>query len=521
MNDSMEIWRFLMALPQKQASNACNKQVQSDSECYKSFNSVFQGVFVHDSFIGMGEIDEFLKTDHRFEDSEAIFEMHGYNYPDRLDSEETSVEESDIVRPTGNKAVGFLLEFEDPREFEVNVDVVASLVTENSDEVRRAADDRVRSNEHLDYKVITERSKLLNFKDFPSTEPHGKHELIVEVKRVAYDFPEMKPEIVIEKSKERHLDKTTKDTPSWNNTSADRIESGVGVEKFLGKSYHRDEAFFPKDFSELPRFQNHSKPNFAADLLHEVAVENKGINSSLSNFGVKSFEAKAFSLSHYPEETLERSHVTRQISLENFIDLSEKRTYRSDIKILDDPVLMQSHKFERLKMKPPMKSSDSNDMLFQGMSMSEAARDVASANVLRPHIDVERGSFDRSRPPSKNPFYLVSDFQEGQFKDTGRSIPDPLSLQVRNTEHEGLNLKFTTEKSHLMYLLDKNQNDLAEELKGHGIEDFNLTFFMRDGNTKGNQSGIIENLEVDHPNLSQQGVYISGELDERPLDLIV
>jgi hypothetical protein len=477
MNDSMEIWRFLMAFPQKQASNACHKHVQSDPECYKSFNSVFQGVFAHDSYIGMGEIDESLKTSHRFEDSEAIFETQGYNYPDRLDSEETSVVENDKVRPTADKAESFLLEFEDSRELEVNVDVVASLVTESSDEVRRAADDRARSNEHLDYKVITERSKLLNFKDFPSTEPHGKHELIVEVKRVAYDFPESKPEIVIEGSKERHLEKTIKDTPSWSNASADVIDSGAEVEKISDDSYYQDEAFFPNDFSGSPRFQKHSKIILSNDLSYELAAERKEINSSLSNFGVTSFEAKAFSLSHYREEILERSHVTRQISLENFRDLSEKLTHHSDIKILDNPALMQSHTFERLKMKPPMKSSDSNDMLYLGMSMSEAARDVASANVLRPHFDVDRGSFNQSWPPSKNPFYLVSDFQEGQFKETGRSIPDPLSLQVRNTEHEGLNLKFTTEKSHLMYLLDKNQSDLAEDLKDHGIEDFNLTFF--------------------------------------------
>lgn len=517
----MEIWRFLMALPQKQASNACHKQVQSDPECYKSFNSVFQGVFAHDSYIGMGEIDEFLKADHRFEDSEAIFEMQGYNYPDRLDSEETSVVENDIVRLTGNKAESFLFEFEDSREFEVNVDVVASLVTENSDEVILAADDRVRSNEHLDYKVITERSKLLNFRDFPSTEPHGKHELIVEVKRVAYDFPESKPEIVIEESKERHLEKTIKDTPSWSNTSADMIDSEAGVEKFLGASYYQDEAFFSRDFSDLPRFQNHSKPNFSDGLSHELAAERKEINSNHSIFGVKSFEAKAFSLNHYRGEIIERSHVTRQISLESFNDLSEKRTHHSYIKNLDNPALMQSHTFEGLKMKTPMKFSESVDMLYQGMSMSEAARDVGSANILRLHVDFDRESFNRSWPPSKSPFYLVSDFQEGQFKDTGRSIPDPLSLQVRNIDHEGLNLKFTTEKPHLMYLLDKNQNDLAEDLKDHGIEDFNLSFFTSGGNKKGNQPGIIENLELDHPNLSQQGVYISRELDGRPLDLIV
>lgn len=172
-------------------------------------------------------------------------------------------------------------------------------------------------------------------------------------------------------------------------------------------------------------------------------------------------------------------------------------------------------------MKTPMKSSESVDMLYQGMSMSGAARDVSSANILRPHVDFDRESFNRSWPPSKSPFYLVSDFQEGQFKDTGRSIPDPLSLQVRNIDHEGFNLKFTTEKPHLMYLLDRNQNDLAEELKDHGIEDFNLTFLMSDGNEKSNQPRIIENLELDHPNLSQQGVYISRELDGRPLDLIV
>jgi hypothetical protein len=44
---------------------------------------------------------------------------------------------------------------------------------------------------------------------------------------------------------------------------------------------------------------------------------------------------------------------------------------------------------------------------------------------------------------------------------------------------------------------------------------------MRDGDKKESQPGIIENLELDCPNLSQQGVYMSGELDGRPLDLIV
>lgn len=477
-----------------------------------NFGHIFLQTLVPKSHLGLEEVDMVLKPDKSFNKVDTNEEISNFNYGESWNMAKTLSDHHNFIDPMSKKAKVAL-------DAMVSIDALASMTSARNDKARIDVDRVENSGEFVSQEFDSQVSKYFSAKDTDAIELLGKRIPMEFIDLQKNSLSDQEAGIAIEGDGKQYLDAYIEGDEAYGEVSGDIIHTQAEMSEVVSDSEHENNHLASINSSEDRSFLNFLLNYSGSEVpsIHDSENYNKKIHfpSSSSNISAEDLLGEYGNVKNI-SRNIDFAHKELLIDLErsmkNIVQVpSSSLSIDSELKHSTSGGLSIFNEEE--------KYFNSNEIYNQRTSVLGASREFNIIEAVNSYVQNDKRLASFSKAP-----HAVPVSNENLMIDAGKPSPESVTVHVRNISNESLDLKFTTERLHIMQLLDKNQYNLVEELQEHGFENFNLTFFMSDRGQRDDIGNFLEYNELDPSDPSDASTlepYMSINPDGTPLDIIV